>query len=102
MKFRVTNLPTDKELLDFLDAEGNGIAVIEDDNGHWCVACDGFQEVVFGVNPQNFSTNFMVPGEKFGRKTIREAIAAYMQAGGDAYTDAVNECYEAATKEAKP
>lgn len=85
---------TDTELLDFLESEGNGIAVVHDDAEHWCVAADGFQQVVFN-GPGNFPTSFMVPGEKFGRKTIREAIAAYID-DPDGYETATNEAYEQA------
>lgn len=86
---------TDKELLDFLEAEGMGIAVIHDDDGHWCVASDGMQECVEG--PENFSTSYMVPGRKFGRKKLREAIEAfvddYKNHDGENYENAVNEAY---------
>ena len=36
---------TDKALLDFLETEGCGIAVIHDDMEHWCVATDGMQQI---------------------------------------------------------
>ncbi len=66
---------TDTERLDWLEKEGNGCAVIHDDNSHWAVAFDGMQNVIRGDEPGDLDTHFFIDADKF-RPTIREAIDA--------------------------
>lgn len=71
---------SDKELLDALEEAGNGIALLHDDEEHWFVVGDGTQEVVVD-GPISFSTGYWIDDEdvKYGRKTVREAIEAWIE-----------------------
>lgn len=71
---------TDTELLDGLEedtAHGGCPGIINDDNGHWAVTGDGLQNVVCGDEPSDVQTTFYVQAKNW-RKTIREAIDAYL------------------------
>lgn len=48
-------------------------ALLNDDNGHWALAFDGYQQVAMGKGPKTITTTFMVE-KKYWKKTIRDAI----------------------------
>jgi hypothetical protein len=71
---------TDKELLDWLENEANGVGLIHDDNKHWAVCFNGFQPVVQGgAPPEDFATTYLVDNGAW-RPTLREAIDAAIDA----------------------
>jgi hypothetical protein len=47
--------------------------LLNDDNGHWALVFDGFQQVPEGKEPQDIETSFFVIKE-FWKPTIQEAI----------------------------
>lgn len=65
---------TDQERLDWLEQQP-GAALVNDDNGHWAVAYDGFQNVPVGDQPQDISTAFYIEKSRW-HNSIREAIDA--------------------------
>lgn len=69
----------DKELLDALEACGDGIALLHDDDEHWYVVGDGTQSIVFD-GPLAFDTSYWVSKDDvpYARKTVREAIEAWI------------------------
>jgi hypothetical protein len=67
---------TDTERLDWLEAEGNGCALVHDDDAHWAVAFSGTQNVIIN-GPQDLTTTYWIEADKF-RPTVREAIDAAM------------------------
>lgn len=71
---------TDKQLLDALEMEGCGIALLHDDDQHWYVVGSGVQDA-FTDGPLAFSTGYWIGHEdvKYARKTAREAIAAWIE-----------------------
>lgn len=71
---------SDSSLLDALEAEGMGLGVVHDDDGHWFVLTEGFQNVVFD-GPFPFVTTHTADEEdvKWARPTIRGAIAAWIE-----------------------
>lgn len=71
-------MKSDKELIDWLEKEANGLALVHDDNAHWAVAFDGMQPVVTGDEPQDLQTFYSIEKRMF-RKTAREAIEAAIQ-----------------------
>ena len=71
---------SDKELLDALDECGDGIALLHDDEEHWYVVGDGTQSIVVD-GPHAFDTSYWIDDADvpFARKTVREAIEAWME-----------------------
>ena len=67
----------DSARLDWLEAQGNGIAVVHDDEAQWAVATDGMQNIrsTAEVQPAPLETMYLVEPEKF-RDTLRAAIDA--------------------------
>lgn len=63
---------TDTELIDWLEQKWGG-ALVNDDNGHWAFASDGFQNVHEGDNPEDLYTSFVIEKHAFF-PTIREAL----------------------------
>ena len=51
--------------------------LLNDDNGHWAIATDGFQNVVFGDEPEDVETSFFVE-TKYWKKTPKEALLTYL------------------------
>jgi hypothetical protein len=47
--------------------------LLNDDNGHWAVTCDGFQNVVCGDEPEDVETSFFVEAPHW-KDTPREAL----------------------------
>lgn len=74
---------TDKELLDALEQEGCGVGLIHDDAEHWYVVTSGMQSIVEN-GPAEFQTSYWVSNEELplARKTVREAINAWVDANG--------------------
>lgn len=67
---------TDKERIDWLEKQF-GCALVNDDNGHWCVTWDGIQSVPLEEGPVDVSTTFWVERHQW-RNSVREAIDAAM------------------------
>ncbi len=63
---------TDTERINWL-GEQSGVALINDDNGHWAVVFDGFQNVPKGKRKQDIFTSFFIE-KKDWKKSAREAI----------------------------
>jgi len=64
---------TDSERLDWLEKQfGSGL--ISDDNGHWAISTNGFQNVVTG-GPKAVETSFFVRAKEW-KKSARSAIDA--------------------------
>lgn len=64
---------TDTERLDWLEENGHGLAIINDDNGRWAVSWDGIQNVGEDDEPYDLLTSHFVEKGRFF-DTIREAI----------------------------
>jgi len=71
---------SDKELLDAIEAQGCGVALVHDDDQHWYVVTDGIQNA-FTDGPQAFQTSYWIDDEMvpLARKTAREAIQAWIE-----------------------
>lgn len=72
---------TDTERLDALEKIGNGLGLIEDDNGYWAVGTEGHQNIRcdgFFVGG-DLETVHWIEAKMF-RKTIREAIDVFLDA----------------------
>jgi len=57
---------------DWLEAAGNGVGLVHDDNKHWAVCFAGTQPVP-GDAPQNMATTHFVKAEEW-QPSVREAI----------------------------
>lgn len=70
---------SDKELLDALESEGCGVALVHDDAEHWFVVTDGMQSIVQD-GPAEFQTSYWITKDELprARKTVREAIDAWI------------------------
>jgi len=62
----------DKERLNWLEEQGDGIALINDDQGFWAVASDGMQSLS-EIPPDDLSTSYFIE-KKYFKPSIREAI----------------------------
>lgn len=51
--------------------------LLNDDNGNWAVTSDGFQNVVYGDEPQDVETQFFVEAKNW-KPTPREALKYYL------------------------
>jgi len=51
--------------------------LLNDDNGHWAVTGDAYQNVVSGDEPEDVETSFFVEA-KYWKKTPREALNFYL------------------------
>jgi len=51
--------------------------LLNDDNGHWAITSEGFQNVVFGDEPEDVETSFFVEAAKW-KNTPREALTLYI------------------------
>lgn len=47
--------------------------VLNDDNGHWAVKFDGYQNVVYGDKPEDVTTTFFVEAKEW-KNNIYEAL----------------------------
>lgn len=72
--------PTDTERLDWLAEQGDGIALIHDDEGEWIVAWSGVQEIrsTYDSAAEGWSTTYIVLSDEVGgfRAALRDAIDA--------------------------
>ena len=68
-------------VLDQLSCLGACPNVLNDDNGHWAVTADGYQNVVTG-DPKDVETSFFVRAEDW-RNTPREALKHFMEDDGE-------------------
>ncbi len=69
---------TDKQRLDFLEAQANGINIVHDDNQHWAVTDSGMGPVITGSTPKSFMSTAFVEANQC-RKTLRAAIDAAIE-----------------------
>ena len=67
---------TDTDRLNWLEKQ-SGIALINDDFGHWAVSSDGFQSVP-DKTPADIETTFFVEKKQW-KRNIRKAIDAAMK-----------------------
>lgn len=65
---------TDKDRMDWIE-RNFGMALLDDDNGHWAVSFSGAQNVPEGEGPQDIWTSFFVKSDEW-HPTAREAIDA--------------------------
>lgn len=64
----------DTERLDWLEKQGNGIAVIHTDSLYWCIGNSGLQNIIdLGEGPDDLYTTYFIEKKMF-KPTIREAI----------------------------
>ena len=71
---------TDTDRINWLEKKVNTGAcpgLINDDNGHWALVFDGFQNVVTG-KPKDVSTTFFIKARDW-KNTVRQAIDAKMK-----------------------
>ena len=66
-------MKTDTERLDWLEKQGNGIALIHNDVRHWAIGIDGGQNLGWDEEPFDLQTSYEIEKARF-RSTIREAI----------------------------
>lgn len=66
---------TDTERLDWLERNGHGFALINDDNGHWACVGEGTQNAPLGPEAIDIETCFFIEKRDW-KDTIREAIDA--------------------------
>lgn len=71
-------MATDKERLDWLEEQANGIGLVNDDGSNWAVTSTGMQPVPMTDGPWTFSTTYLVEASEC-RPTVREAIDAAME-----------------------
>ena len=63
----------DKLRINWLEEKAQGGALVSDDNGHWALVFDGFQNVPIGKDATDIQTTFWVERDKW-ENTIRKAI----------------------------
>ena len=76
---------TVKELIHFLEENGDGCGLISDDAGHWAVLSSGFQNVPDNA-PQDISTSFFVKADEW-KPTIKEALQEFYDEFNETETD---------------
>lgn len=77
--FQIYTVPgslDDKPRLEWLE-ERDGYALVSDDNGHWAVVVEGFQNCLIGPQPADVTTSFWIEKDQW-YNSIREAIDAAM------------------------
>ena len=72
------NIDSDTARLDWLAIEGDGYALVSDDNGHWACVQDGMQNCPMTRNPEDIQTSFFIEKDKWC-DTVREAIDKAMK-----------------------
>lgn len=72
--------------LETLSSSGYCPCLFNDDNGHWAVSFDGYQEVPVGKKAQDVMTSSIIR-EKFWKKSIREALIYALKEGEDETED---------------
>lgn len=68
---------TPDKVLEQLESLGFAPCLMSDDNGHWALTSDGFQNVPKDENPADISITAFVEAKNW-KKTIREAILIYL------------------------
>jgi hypothetical protein len=76
IKMYFENLPFDF-IMDQLANLGQCPNLLNDDNGHWAIACDGFQNVVMEDEPEDVQTSFIVEAKQW-KNTPSEALKYYL------------------------
>jgi hypothetical protein len=76
IKLYFEELPFDF-IMEQLSRLGQCPNLLNDDNGHWAVTCDGYQNVVFGDQPEDVETTFYVDA-KYWKNTPKEALLNYL------------------------
>lgn len=73
-------MPTDTEIINWLEEKGNGIGLMHDDEESWAVSQSGLQNIrsTSVDQPASLETVFFVEPEWF-QPTIREAVAYAME-----------------------
>ncbi len=71
---------TDTELLDWLENNGYGYALVSDDAGRWACICDGVQDVSLTMEEEAFdcATSFWIEKARW-KSSTREAILDAMK-----------------------
>jgi len=76
IKLYFENLPFDF-IMDQLANLGQCPNLLNDDNGHWAVTSDGFQNVPKGGEPDDIETHFYVEASEW-KDTPKEALLHYL------------------------
>lgn len=63
---------TPKQIIVWLENH-QGCALVSDDNGHWSVSGNGFQNAVCGDEPQDVETTFFIEAVEW-KNSIKEAV----------------------------
>lgn len=56
--------------------------LLYDDNGHWTVSADGYQNVVYGDEPEDVETHFYVEAENW-KNSPKEALYKFLHVNQD-------------------
>jgi hypothetical protein len=64
-------------IMEQLSKLGHCPNLLNDDNGNWAVTTTGFQNVVYGDEPQDVNTQFFVEAKNW-KPTPREALKHYL------------------------
>lgn len=56
--------------------------LLYDDNGHWAISSEGYQNVVIGDDPQDVNTHFFVKAENW-KNSPREALYKFLHVNQD-------------------
>jgi hypothetical protein len=67
-----------EQALEELSKIGYAPNLLNDDNGHWAISCDGFQNVPKGDDPEDISTTIFVGTDKW-KNSIKEALLYWME-----------------------
>lgn len=70
-----SELPLDL-VLEELTKLGHSPSLLYDDNGHWCIACEGYQSVSPGDGPADTEAVYVIKEEEWSN-SINEAIDKY-------------------------
>lgn len=73
-----TTMKYDTELLDWLETNSGGYALVSDDNGHWACTNAGTQNVCTGKKASDVMATFYIEKKEW-KKSIREAIKSVME-----------------------
>ncbi len=65
-------------IMEELSKLGQAPNLLYDDNGNWAVTSQGFQNVVYGDEPQDVETHFYVEAKEW-KPTPREALLHYLK-----------------------
>lgn len=54
------------------------VNLLNDDNGHWAVTCDGYQNLVYGDEPEDVETHFFVEAKEW-QNSPKDALYKFLQ-----------------------